>query len=230
MTGEILRNEYKYFIDARQDGILSVLASGLLMRDSHTNENGRYIIRSLYLDDIHDTCLADNLRGADPRSKFRIRYYGSDLKYIMLEKKSKCRGKGQKKSCRLTEDECLQFMEGKIPPVAGDMPDKKKELFTEAMLSGLIPKVIVTYEREPFIYPGGNVRVTFDRSLTSSDEIGNFLSGQYIERPVFPCGQSLLEVKWDEVLPMHIKETLSIENLKWTAFSKYSMCRTYRLR
>lgn len=230
MTDEIFRNEYKYLIDARQDGILSVRAAGLLERDSHTGTDGKYIIRSLYLDDIYDTSLSDNLKGADPRSKFRIRYYNSDTGYIMFEKKSKYRGKGQKKSCPITKEECRQFMAGNIPTVTDDMPKEKQELFSEAMLRGLMPKIIVTYEREPFTYPGGNVRITFDRNLSSAEEISKFLSGHYVERPVFPCGQSLMEVKWDEVMPKHIKETLSIENLQWTAFSKYGMCRTYRLR
>lgn len=121
-------------------------------------------------------------------------------------------------------------MAGNIPLVTDDMPKEKQELFSEVMLRGLMPKIIVTYEREPFTYPGGNVRITFDRCLSSSEEIPKFLSGHYAERPVFSCGQSLMEVKWDEVFPKHIKETLSIENLQWTAFSKYSMCRTYRLR
>lgn len=230
MTEGVFRNEYKYLIDARQDGILAVRAQGLLIKDSHTGEDGRYTVRSLYLDDLHDTYLSDNLHGADPRSKFRIRYYNSDTDYIVLEKKSKYRGKGQKKSCRISKQECMLFLSGKVPAVTDDMPDDKKQLFTEVLLHGLVPKIIVTYEREPFIHPGGNVRVTFDRSLSSSDETDRFLSRHYSERPVFPCGQSLMEVKWDEVLPKHIRETLSIENLQWSAFSKYTMCRRFHLR
>lgn len=230
MTDAIFRNEYKYLIDARQDAILSVRAAGLLMRDIHTLNGGKYIIRSLYLDDIHDTCLYDNLRGSDPRSKFRIRYYNADLGYITLEKKSKYRGKGRKVSCHLTEDECRAFMLGNVPQISCSMSETKQKLFTEVMLNGLVPKTIVTYEREPFIYPCGNVRITFDRNLSSSDDIEQFLCGSYSERPIFQCGQSLMEVKWDELLPEHIREALSIENLQWTAFSKYCMCRTYHLR
>lgn len=230
MTDNIYRNEYKYLIDARQDTILSLRAAGLLMRDSHTLDNGRYIVRSLYLDDIHDTCLSDNLRGADPRSKFRIRYYNADNSYICLEKKSKCCGKGSKSFCHISEEECRLFMLGRIPQITDEMSEEKKKLFTEAELRGLVPKIIVTYEREPFIYTGGNVRIAFDRHLTSSDDVTRFLTGQYSERPIFPCGQSLMEVKWNEILPKHIKEMLSIQNLQWTAFSKYCMCRTYHLR
>jgi hypothetical protein len=121
------------------------------------------------------------------------------------------------------------FLEGKVPEIKEEMPEIKKKLFTEVEVRGLAPKVIVTYERMPFIYSGGNVRVTFDGKITSSVELNRFLSGDYMERPVLEAGKSILEVKWDEVMPRHIKETLGLENLNWTAFSKYFMCRRFHL-
>lgn len=200
-----------------------------MQRDSHVRADGSYMIRSLYFDDIHDTCLSENLSGSDPRSKFRIRYYNSDTGYIFLEKKSKLSGMCLKDSCALTVQECEVFLHGGVPAVTEDMPAGKKKLFTEVLLRGLVPKVIVTYERIPFIYKCGNVRVTFDRNITSSLELDRFLSGDYARRPVLPRGQSILEVKWDELLPRHIKEVLEIEGLNWTAFSKYFMCRMFHL-
>jgi hypothetical protein len=109
------------------------------------------------------------------------------------------------------------------------MPDLKKKLLTEVELRGLMPKVIVTYERMPFIYSGGNVRITFDMKITSSIELNKFLTGDYNERPVLGAGKSILEVKWDEIIPRHIKDTMRLENLEWTAFSKYYMCRRFHL-
>lgn len=224
------RHENKYRINAKQEGILYVKVKSLLRQDSHAGQNGSYQIRSLYFDDIHDTCLSDNLRGKDPRSKFRIRYYDDDISYLRLEKKFKYRGLGRKESCRLTEEECRTLMRGEIPLITDAMPPVKQRLLTELKLRGLKPKVIVTYERLPFIYPAGNVRITFDRKLTSSDEISKFLSGDYARRPVMPCGESIIEVKWDELLPHHIKDILQTENLIQTAFSKYAMCRQFCLR
>lgn len=223
------RHEYKYMIDARQECILRVKAAGILTLDPHVRADGTYLIRSLYFDDINDTCLMENLAGTDPRSKFRIRYYNSDTERIALEKKSKVRGMCLKDSCDLTRAECEIFISGAVPPVTDKMSEMKKKLFTEVQLRGLIPKVIVTYERIPYIYSGGNVRVTFDRKITSSMELQKFLSGDYIERPVLEAGNSILEVKWDEVMPRHIKETLMLEKLNWTAFSKYFMCRRFHL-
>ena len=227
-TAKRFRHEYKYRINAKQEGILQIRAMGVMQRDPHVRADGSYLVRSAYLDDIHDTCLSENLNGADPRSKFRIRYYNSDTGWISLEKKSKVHGMCLKDSCRLTVEECEAFLSGGVPAVAEDMPAEKKRLLTEVRLRGLAPKVIVTYERIPFSYNGGNVRVTFDRNITSSLELGRFLSGDYVRRPVLPCGHSILEVKWDEVLPGHIKDVLRLEGLDWTAFSKYLVCRMFR--
>lgn len=223
------RHEYKYRIDARQESILLVRAPGILLRDPHVREDGTYLIRSAYMDDVYDTCLLENIGGTDPRSKFRIRYYNGDTSRIMLEKKSKVRSMCLKESCPISEEECRIFLTGNVPPLMEDMPAKKKKLFLEILQRGLRPVVIVTYERIPFIYSGGNVRVTFDRKISSSGDLDHFLSGDYEERPILPCGETVLEVKWDEVMPRHIKETLALEGLQWTAFSKYYMCRMHAL-
>ena len=223
------RHEYKYMIDAKQEAILKIRAMGVMQLDSHVQANGAYVIRSAYFDDAHDSCLTENLAGTDPRSKFRIRYYNSDSSWIFLEKKSKVRGMCLKDSCPLTAEECEIFLRGEVPSVTEDMPKKKQELFTEVQLRGLVPKVIVTYERIPYIYSAGNVRVTFDREITSSLELDRFLTGNYVQRPVLPCGHSILEVKCDEVMPRHIKDVLQLEGLNWTAFSKYFMCRMFHL-
>ena len=223
------RHEYKYLIDSQTEAILKIRAQGVLMPDSHVGADGSYYIRSLYFDDRQDSCLRENISGTDPRSKFRIRYYNSNSDFLHLEKKSKERGMTLKESCTITRKECCMLMAGVIPELTQDMPEQKKKLFSEMMLRALVPKVIVSYERIPFVYPGGNVRVTFDEKLTSSVDIAAFLDGDYTARPVFAMGQSILEVKWDEVLPRHIQNVLKLDNLQWTAFSKYSMCRKYHL-
>ena len=109
------RHEYKYVIDARQEAILRVRIGGLLEPDRHAGETGSYLVRSAYFDDCLDSCLNDNLLGAEPRSKFRLRYYGNDPGTIRLEKKSKQKGMTQKDFARLmgkTETEVSRWLSG----------------------------------------------------------------------------------------------------------------------
>lgn len=219
------RHEYKYLLDAPAEALLRLRISAVMRRDPHTRADGTYLIRSVYFDDLRDTCLNDNIGGADPRSKYRIRYYNAAADRIQLEKKSKVRGMCLKEACAISREECRSLLRGEIPLPGTDADGMKRRLLTELRLKGLRPVNIVTYERVPFVYAAGNVRVTFDRNLTASAEISRFLDGDYLQHPVFPPGQSLLEVKWDELIPAHLKRTLQTDGLLWTAFSKYSMCR-----
>lgn len=223
------RHEYKYILQESQEAILHTLAQGILLRDSHVQEDGMYTIRSLYFDDPYDTCFYENMNGTDPRSKFRIRYYNRDISRVHLEKKSKLRGMTHKTACTLTQEECLKLMQGQYIIPTDQMPEEKARLLTELQTRLMVPKVIVTYDRRPFVYSAGNVRVTFDKNITASTEVSGFLEGNYRQRPILACSQSILEVKWDELLPLHIQQILQLDTLRWSNFSKYYMCRTYNV-
>ena len=87
------------------------------------------------------------------------------------------------------------------------------------------PKVIVEYDRVPYIYSLGNVRITIDENIRSSIEIDRFFETSLPTRSVLQSGQHILEVKYDEFLPGHIKDVLELGVFTQTAFSKYYICR-----
>lgn len=221
------RHEYKYLLDARQAAVLKARIRCLMPPDAHVDEEGGYRIQSLYFDDHEDSCLWENQQGYDHRSKFRIRYYNNDTGRLMLEKKSKLSGMTRKEQAPLTQAQCRQLVAGQYPEITPDMPPALSRLLTEMRLRDMIPKVIVAYRRTPYVYQAGNVRVTFDEAITSSNDVAHFLDGQWAARPVLPAGRSLLEVKWDALLPQHIRSHLALDRLQWTAFSKYYLCRKY---
>lgn len=199
----------------------------LLTPDSHTGSNGIYTIRSLYFDDYRNSCFYENENGTDPREKFRIRIYNHSTDRIMLECKRKERGKTLKTACRLTKEQTLQLMRGEILPDIAKQPPVLQKLTLQMMKRQLKPVVIVEYDRIPYVYPSGNVRVTLDTNISSSKAITSFLEEQIPKRPVLATGQQLLEVKYDEFLPDFIYRNLQLHNLQQTAFSKYYICRKY---
>lgn len=227
IMGNKYRHEYKYRIDAGQAAILEMRVSMLLQPDPHAGESGTYLIKSLYFDDYNERCFKENEDGDDNRSKFRIRYYNDDHSCIRLEKKSKRNGMTLKESCLITEAMCREFMVGRIPQITDEMPQKMKSLFLEMQLKCLMPKIIVIYERKPYVCPIGNVRVTFDRSISASNDVLHFLEPEITIRPILAKGESVLEVKWDELLPDYIRNQLELESLRWSSFSKYYLCRKY---
>lgn len=221
------RHEYKYLIDAMQKEVLGIRAQGVLERDKHVEENGEYLIRSLYFDSPEDTCFYENENGDDPREKYRIRFYNCDTSAIRLECKAKMRGMTRKTSCPVTVEQCRHFMAGGIPEPDAEISPKQAAMFYEMRRRCLRPVVIVQYTRAPYVYTAGNVRVTFDDGISSSNDIAGFLEQEIALRSVLPAGRSILEVKWDELLPSHIKGQLMLDTLQWTSFSKYYLCRKY---
>lgn len=223
------RHELKYTVSAGQIALLRARLHGLIPRDSHVGTNGYYTISSLYFDDYDNRCFYENENGTDPREKYRIRIYNHSTQRITLERKRKERGKTLKLSCPLTLEQTRFLMEGKPLPDIDAQPPLLQALSGEMLTRGMHPVVIVEYERFPYVYALGNVRITFDTMVSSSSEIAKFLDGDYRKRPVMPTGQHLLEVKYDEYLPDFIYRALQLESLQQTAYSKYYLCRKYRL-
>ncbi len=221
------RHELKYQITAAQVLMLKNRIQHLIPLDRHVAATGSYRIRSLYFDDHYDSCLMENENGADPREKFRIRIYNHSAQRISLECKRKERGKTHKVSCRLTVEQTRLLMAGKTIPDIASQPPLLQKLTTQMLTRRLRPVVIVEYERIPYVYKNGNVRITLDTNIASSSAVDKFLEETIPSRPVLPLGQQLLEVKYDEYLPDFIYRSLQLPSLRQTAFSKYYICRKY---
>lgn len=221
------RHEFKYPISDLEATVLQERLKAIIPIDKHVGETGKYTITSLYFDDKWDSCFYENENGSDPREKFRIRIYNHSNERISLECKRKERGKTLKTACLITEEQTKALMRGNVL----NMSEKENPLlmkFTDLIMrKGYEPKVIVEYERIPFVYQNGNVRITLDSRLTSSYYTDRFLENDYLKRPVMPIGTQLLEVKYDEFLPDFIYRIMQLGDLTQTAFSKYYLCRKY---
>lgn len=225
-AGPEFRHELKYLITSAQVEMLKSRLTGILTPDSHA-VGGSYRIRSLYFDDYDDRCFYENENGVDPREKFRIRIYNGSTDRITLECKRKERGKTLKTACPLTLEQTKQLMDGIPLGNIADQPPLLQKLTARMLTAWMRPVVMVEYDRVPYVYRLGNVRITLDTNISSSSEISLFLEPEIPRRPVMPLGQQLLEVKYDEFLPDHIYRSLSLNNLSQTAFSKYYLCRKY---
>ncbi|MDO4175375.1 MAG: polyphosphate polymerase domain-containing protein [Eubacteriales bacterium] len=221
------RHELKYVISNGQLALLRHRMEGLIPRDIHTGVSGQYNIRSLYFDDYDNRCYYENENGTDLREKFRIRIYNHTHDRIRLECKRKERGKTYKTACSITETQCRQLIRGQyLPDISQQLPVLRK-LTLEMMCRRMHPVVIVEYDRIPYVYQNGNVRITFDTNIAAASTLTGFLEDTIVKRPIMPAGQQLLEVKYDEYLPDFIYRALQLDSLQQTAFSKYYLCRKY---
>lgn len=218
------RVEKKYLVSELDLAVLSQRLSRVMERDSH--QNGEcYVIRSLYFDDVADSCMAENAAGVDQRSKYRIRVYDPRGTLIRLEIKEKRNGLTRKWGCLLSQEEFRRILEAPEKMDFGEKPVLNRFLI-QARCRMLRPKAIICYERTAFIHPSGNVRVTFDRSVEASSQWEDLLNPELSDLvPVLPRGQQVLEVKYDEFLPGVIARELETGRLQQTAFSKYYLGR-----
>lgn len=221
------RHELKYPVTGAQVEMLKNRINHLLSLDRHAGPDGRYSIRSLYFDDYANRCFYENENGTDPREKFRIRIYNRSSERVTLECKRKERGMTHKTFCPLTVEQTKLLMAGETIPDIGSQPPLLRKLTSQMLLRRLRPVVIVEYDRIPYVYKDGNVRVTLDMNVASSKDIGSFFDERISKRPVMPVGLQLLEVKYDAFLPDFIYRNLNLENLSQTAYSKYYLCRKY---
>lgn len=182
-----------------------------------------YTIRSLYFDDLFDTCLNENLAGTDDRSKYRLRFYKGSLDYINLEKKYKLRGMTKKEQENIDKAWVEQLLENETIENRGELTT---QLLAASCRAGMKPKCIVEYDRCAFVEPAGNVRITFDMNLRGSMDVDRFLDTDTdFTIPVLPPGWHILEVKYDEFLPRYILQLVDDNNLQRQSFSKYSCIR-----
>ena len=112
-------------------------------------------------------------------------------------------------------------MAGERPDFDKNAPNPLKLLYIEMSMYDMKPVVVIEYERTAFTYPLGNVRVTLDRNISYSKDIGDFLEDRMNLTPIQSKGQHVLEVKYDEFIPDYIAQVLELGNLNRTAFSKF---------
>ena len=221
------RHEYKFIITVPQSLILQERIATLMQRDSYGDERGSYEIRSVYFDDEQNTCYFQNEAGTDPRAKYRIR---------LLEKKIKQNGMNKKLQQDLTNEQYRMLVtdvleNGQIglPEEFHEQPPLVQELLLRRQTQLMVPKIIVAYDRVPFVEKAGNVRVTFDNGISSSKDFDKFFNENLHRRPIMPVGQTLMEIKFDEFIPGYIKEALEVGKLSQSTFSKYYLCRRHEL-
>ncbi|MBP5362979.1 MAG: polyphosphate polymerase domain-containing protein [Ruminococcus sp.] len=219
-----LRHEIKHEINYSDLLIIRQRLAAVAYPDPHAI-NGKYLIRSLYFDNLSDKVLMEKINGLSIREKYRIRYYNGDTSVIHLEKKSKFDQLGNKQSASLTAQQAQKIVDGDIDWMLASEQPLIRELYSKMITEGISPKTIVDYTREPFIFPAGNVRVTLDYNVRSGMRCTDFLRNDCITVPV--SDSIILEVKWDNFLPDIIRDAVSLENRREGAFSKYATCRIY---
>lgn len=213
------RHEYKHCINMSDFIALTGKISYIAAPDEHM-KNDHYFIRSLYFDSPDDKALREKLDGTNIREKFRIRFYDMDDSFIRLEKKSKREGLCMKQTAPLTREKTERLIRGEWSFLSEEKEPLLNELYAK-MSGGLLrPRLTVDYKRKAYVFPAGNVRVTFDYDIRSDSAANRFFSPQPAAFP--SVGTIIMEVKYDEFLPQIIADITQLEGRQTGSFSKYA--------
>jgi len=216
---KVFRKELKYLITDTDFCILNENLNNLINKDSNC-KNEYYTITSIYFDNYNKTSYLQVKNGINERWKYRIRYYNYDDSYIKLEKKYKLNGLTNKTSIRITKQELEDILNNKIK-ISDDNPPLLNEFIMKIETELLRPIIYIEYDRIPYVYKVGNVRITLDYNIRYTNKFNDLFDKN---KKVYYLKDKILEVKYNELLPDFIRCRLQLNNLEQTSFSKFNNC------
>ncbi len=217
------RHEHKLYINMADYLEIRARLKYLAQLDKNSVGASGYKIRSLYFDNYSDKAVTEKLSGLSRREKFRLRYYNDDPSFIRLEKKAKSNRLCYKENCLITQEQCQRLLAGDYTVLKEGQDPLFFELYSKISYQNLRPKVIIDYIREAYIYPAGNVRVTFDSKIKSSNNVQGFLEPNLV---TVPAAQAfIMEIKYDGFIPEIIRQLIQTGTRHETEFSKYLVAR-----
>ena len=226
------RRELKYYLPEQLCPEVIRLIRPYMTLDEHLkgNEAKSYLVRSLYLDTDDLKFYHEKLAGSHTRRKFRIRGYNTNRSEVFLEIKRKYSDIIVKDRALVHYEELAKILNrygGYHPNGNRSEPEMKvinSFLFFVPILQ-LRPSVLIAYDREA--YTGifdDSVRLTLDRNIRClpgrlADHL--FYTGTNWTFVNNPC---ILELKFNNALPLFFKRIIQQLNLWAEAISKYCIC------
>ena len=215
------RHEKKFLLNHQDYEVIKVRLDGLLDKDKHAGPQGFYKIRSLYFDDLFNRAYDQKYMGVMRRSKYRIRMYNQSDRMIHLERKIKSDRYIHKQIAPLTKEEVYSILENDYAFLL-DSPNNLHNVFYYECTTNLMrPRVVIDFEREPYVSDAGSLRITFDKNVRAGLEGFDIFNHEMPMIETMDPSKLIMEVKFTEFLPKIIREILPAKASEYVAVSKY---------
>ncbi|MDC0488961.1 polyphosphate polymerase domain-containing protein [Pelagibacteraceae bacterium] len=228
------RYEFKYFLRKRIAEEIQDHASKFMLLDSHahSSSNNQYFVRSIYFEDDFNSNFDEKVDGHRVRKKFRLRYYSRDLNSgpVFLETKGRNLERTYKRRVTLNHSDTKIIKDKKfIYSLLSKYPENSsiQEFVFEFYKKKLKPKVLVDYNRQPYVNKHGlYFRLTFDHNLSCINLNNNFENILKNQSVLCKAGYTILEVKFDRSIPLWFHRIIQTYNLRRQSISKFvlGMC------
>jgi hypothetical protein len=223
------RFEIKYLLGADRLADVQAALKDFLRPDANGSQDGGYYVHSIYFDSPDMRFLREKFEGNLTRVKPRIRSYRSSLDgppgRIFLELKGRYDRIVEKRRCPI--DRSLAKLLLTETPVHPNGWSAKHKVLGEFLYMShrfqLIPAVSVLYHRTAFFgayWP--NLRITFDRLVLCSPATGLEAPSEDFVQTI-PCSQTVMELKYNDKLPLSLLRRINSLGLQQRSFSKYAV-------
>lgn len=223
MSAKSYRQEIKQLLSPAQALLLKQRIGAVLPLDTHSGADGSYSIRSIYFDTLTDRAYTEKEAGICEREKIRIRFYDYQDSLIQLERKEKRENLIYKEAFPISRETAEALMHNDYSVLLQYQHPLARHVYTLFSSEGLHPTVVIDYVRKAYVYPVGNVRITFDTAL----QAGRPDISIWENTGVFDVlqGNTILEIKFNQYLPEHIRQLLCSVPGERMALSKYTLSR-----
>jgi len=126
----------------------------------------------------------------------------------------------------ISRDKYEEIMKGRASFLLEERPHEFIDFYEGIKNRTLKPKVLVRYNREAYCLRAANLRITFDRNLST----GNNNLDLFDRNGSFTCPESnlmILEIKYDGFFPSHIKSIVQSNASLRSSASKYVLGRKF---
>ena len=210
------RKEIKYLISNKDFNLINESLKTIMKKDEYCNDNF-YTITSIYFDDYNKTSYNQVLNGISRRWKYRIRFYNYDDSFIKLEKKYKENNLTNKKDTIITKEVLYKILNHSIKVVENN-DSLLNEFIIKMNTEYLRPVMIIEYDRIPYVYKVGSVRITLDFNIRYNNRFNDLFNSN---KKMYYLKENILEVKFNELVPDFIIKRIGLNTLTETSFSKY---------
>jgi len=223
------RFEFKYQMPkALVEGVIPALLKHMVwdpyVRDK---EQKYYHVNSLYYDNAGFACYWEKEAGLKRRKKLRLRFYDDILKpesKVFAEIKRKTDAVVIKDRAAMTYLDCQKLFLNNDFEVLKNLDKTSKDLLEEFLwlkyYNCLMPQYMVSYKRTPLISKfDSDIRVTLDSEIKAYkaswlDKKLGFITDVYPQT-------TIMEIKYNNVLPQWLHQIIQQCQLEREPFSKY---------
>lgn len=221
------RREIKYVLEQDQLKALDKALRPVLELDLNNQNDQGYFNYSIYFDSPSFRFWHEKIEGLSVRVKPRLRVYKSKIdsapSVYFLELKHRHGHFISKERTRVSKEIAQALIEGEdITAAQLEFSDILKKFHYLKRRHNLMAVVCVMYHRFAYAIPiQHRLRITYDTHLQCSRVIG-FDTLPEVFSYVEPPGRSIIELKYDKIVPHWINNLCERLQLQQVSYSKYS--------